>query len=153
MAERAVPILPGRDLREMLDFYGRLGFANLGAPPEEWGYLILGRGGVVLHVVAAPDVDPLRTAASCFVYVEDADATYAAWAALGIEPDAATGSRLEPPADTAYGMREFALVDPSGNLLRVGSPLDPAGRRPAAGAEHPEDGDDQAPASASDAPA
>jgi hypothetical protein len=25
--------------------------------------------------------------------------------------------------DTDYGIREFALVDKSGNLLRVGSPL------------------------------
>jgi hypothetical protein len=36
--------------------------------------------------------------------------------------DPATGSRLEPPEDTDYGIREFALIDPSGNLLRVGSP-------------------------------
>jgi hypothetical protein len=28
-----------------------------------------------------------------------------------------------PPADTDYGIREFALVDRSGNLLRIGSPL------------------------------
>ena len=28
-----------------------------------------------------------------------------------------------PPVDTDYGIREFALVDQSGNLLRVGSPL------------------------------
>jgi hypothetical protein len=27
-----------------------------------------------------------------------------------------------PPTDTDYGLRELALVDPSGNLLRVGSP-------------------------------
>jgi hypothetical protein len=27
-----------------------------------------------------------------------------------------------PPVDTDYRMREFALVDRSGNLLRVGSP-------------------------------
>jgi hypothetical protein len=40
-----------------------------------------------------------------------------------VQRDAATGSRLEPPQDTDYGMREFALVDPSGNLVRVGSPL------------------------------
>jgi hypothetical protein len=25
------------------------------------------------------------------------------------------------PTDTEYGMREFALVDPSGNLYRIGS--------------------------------
>lgn len=46
MAEYAVPILPSRDLRETLGFYERLGFANLGGPPEEWDYLILGRGGI-----------------------------------------------------------------------------------------------------------
>jgi hypothetical protein len=28
-----------------------------------------------------------------------------------------------PPVDTDYGIREFALVDRSGNLLRVGSAL------------------------------
>ena len=33
-----------------------------------------------------------------------------------------TGSRLMPPWDTDYGLREFAVVDPSGNLLRIGSP-------------------------------
>ena len=27
-----------------------------------------------------------------------------------------------PPGGTDYGMREFALVDTSGNLIRVGSP-------------------------------
>ena len=27
------------------------------------------------------------------------------------------------PVDTDYGLREFALVDPDGNLLRIGSPL------------------------------
>ena len=37
--------------------------------------------------------------------------------------DPATGSRLMAPWDTDYGLREFALVDPNGNLVRVGSPL------------------------------
>jgi hypothetical protein len=34
-----------------------------------------------------------------------------------------------PPQDTDDGLREFALVDPDGNLVRVGSP---AGVSPAA---------------------
>ena len=55
----------------------------------------------------------------------DADAVYAEWEAIGIRRDEKTGSRLEPPALTDYGMREFALVDPSGNLVRVGSPPKP----------------------------
>lgn len=125
MVERTVPILPSRDLRETLAFYERLGFENRGAPAEEWDYLILGRGGLELHFYADPQVDPLRTAASCYAYVRDAQELYDSWAALGLESDAATGSRLVAPVNTDYGMREFAVVDRSGNLLRVGSSLLP----------------------------
>jgi catechol 2,3-dioxygenase-like lactoylglutathione lyase family enzyme len=123
MAESAVPILPSRDLRETLRFYEALGFDNRGAPPEEWDYLIVGRGGLLLHFVATPDVDPGRTAGMCFAYVDDADAVYKAWRTQLPEPDLVNGSRLQAPVDTDYGMREFALVDPNGNLIRVGSPV------------------------------
>jgi hypothetical protein len=123
MDEYAVPILPGRDLGELLRFYERLGFELQGAPPDVYGYLILLRGTIELHFWHNPDVDPLATDASCYVRVADVDALHRAWEEVGIPLDPATGSRLMPPADTEYGMREFALVDPSGNLLRVGGPL------------------------------
>jgi catechol 2,3-dioxygenase-like lactoylglutathione lyase family enzyme len=123
MAESAVPILPSRDLRETLEFYERLGFENRGAPPQEWNYLIVGRGEIWLHFIAMPEIDPLTTIASCFLFVEDADSLYEEWATL-VEPDPATGSRIVPPETTDYGMREFAVVDRSGNLVRVGSPVD-----------------------------
>ena len=122
MLERAVPILPSRDLHETLAFYERLGFENRGAPPEEWSYLIVGRDGADLHFYFDPDVDPLATAFSCYVFVADADALHAEWEAVGVPYDRATGSRLVAPVDADYGLREFALVDPSGNLVRVGSP-------------------------------
>ncbi|HZR96244.1 MAG TPA: VOC family protein [Gaiellaceae bacterium] len=123
MAETAVPILPARDLRETLAFYERLGFENRGADPEVWDYLIIGRGGAELHFFPKPDVDPLTTDFSCYIRVPDAGALHREWEAVGVPADAATGSRLMPPCDADYGMREFALVDPSGNLVRVGSPL------------------------------
>ncbi len=44
-------------------------------------------------------------------------------AGAGVPSESETGSRLEAPAATEWGMREFALVDLSGNLLRVGLPL------------------------------
>jgi hypothetical protein len=121
MAEGAVPILPSRDLGATFAFYERLGFENGGGPWEEWNYLIIRRGEIWLHFFPMPEIDPLSTIAGCYLYVEDADATYAEWA-KEVEPDLATGSRIEPPVTTAYGMREFALVDRSGNLVRVGSP-------------------------------
>jgi hypothetical protein len=56
------------------------------------------------------------------VRVPDADALHSEWERAGVQNDRETGSRLMPPCDTDYGMREFALVDRSGNLVRVGSP-------------------------------
>ena len=123
MAEYAVPIMPSRNLRETLEFYERLGFELRGAPPETYGYLIVGRGPMIeLHFWESPEVDPLTTDPSCYVRVADADKLYAEWEAVGVPSDPETGSRLMPPGDTDYGMREFALVDKSGNLVRIGSP-------------------------------
>ena len=121
--ERAVPILPSRDLRETLAFYAALGFESRGEEPERWGYIILGRGALELHFFAMPEVDPLTTSSMCYLFVDDADALYAAWSSL-VVPDPSTGSRIQPPVTTEYAVREFAVVDRSGNLLRVGSPVD-----------------------------
>jgi predicted enzyme related to lactoylglutathione lyase len=121
MEEHAVPVLPSRDLAETFAFYERLGFESRGGPWQEWDYLIIGRGTIALHFFPAPDVNPLTTAAGCYVYVADANALHAEWDAIGVPTDTTNGSRLMPPTDTPYGLREFALVDPSGNLLRVGS--------------------------------
>jgi catechol 2,3-dioxygenase-like lactoylglutathione lyase family enzyme len=120
--ERAVPILPSRDLDETLAFYTRLGFEDTGGPYKEWNYLIVSRGNAELHFWGDPSVDPLTTSFSCYLRVADADALHAEWERVGVPRDPTNGSRLERPVDTDYGMREFALVDPSGNLIRVGSP-------------------------------
>jgi hypothetical protein len=123
VTERAVPILPSANLQATLVFYERLGFENRGAPLEEWDYLIIGRGAIELHFYSLPEVDPLTTNFSCYLFVDDAQALHDEWEQIGVETDVATGSRLVAPMDTDYGMREFALVDPSGNLVRVGSGL------------------------------
>src|SRR5436190_1323293 len=80
MDDHAVPILPSRDLHETLEFFVRLGFENRGAPPEEWNYLIIGRGTIEIHFIADPTVDPFTTGGSCYLYVADADAASDRWA-------------------------------------------------------------------------
>ncbi|SFI26649.1 MULTISPECIES: bleomycin resistance protein [Microbacterium] len=122
---RAVPILLSRDLPETLGFYTALGFENRGAPLPTWEYLILGRGDIELHFSGDPTVDPLRSASMCYLYVDDARALHDEWARI-VVPDPTTGSRITPPVDTDFGLREFAVVDRSGNLLRVGSFLSEA---------------------------
>jgi hypothetical protein len=78
------------------------------------------RGEVGLHFFFAPDTDPWSSAAGCYLYVEDADALHAEYAKLGLPAEGIP--RLHgAPADTDYGLREFAVVDLDGNLLRIGS--------------------------------
>lgn len=116
-----MPILPSRDLDETVGFYAALGFENRGAPAEEWGYVILGRGGLEIHFYQADDIDPLTTDACCYAFVDDARTLCEQWSRI-VVPDMATGSRVVPVTDTDYGMSEFAVVDLSGNLIRIGSP-------------------------------
>ena len=123
LEEYAVPVLPSRDLHETLGFYERLGFALQGAPIEQYRYLIIGRGSIELHFFEQPSVDPLTTDAGCYVRVRDAEALHSEWQTVGVPTDTVTGSRLMGITSTEYGLTEFALVDPSGNLLRIGSPL------------------------------
>lgn len=111
------PIVPVRDLDIALRRYRRLGFdVRAYKGPERYGYV--DRGSVQLHLTEWDEHDPLRTAASVYFYVSDADALHAEWAAL-----ADLEGRLIRPQDTPYGLREFAYIDPDGTLHRIGSPL------------------------------
>jgi catechol 2,3-dioxygenase-like lactoylglutathione lyase family enzyme len=112
------PILPSRDLSATAEFYSRLGFEQTGLWPDE--YLIVMRGDVGLHFFFAPGTDPASSIAGCYLYVEDADALFADFSRIGL-PSAGIPRLHGPVEATDYGLREFAVVDPDGNLLRIGS--------------------------------
>ncbi len=116
----AAPILPARDLEACAAFYAQLGFDRVGLWPEE--YLIITRGEVGLHFFHCPSLDPWSSIAGCYLYVEDADALFAELDSVGL-PSSGIPRLHGAPSGTDYGMREFALVDPDGNLLRIGSSL------------------------------
>jgi catechol 2,3-dioxygenase-like lactoylglutathione lyase family enzyme len=114
----SAPILPSRDLEATAAFYERLGFEQDGLWPEE--YLIVVRGRVGLHFFHHADLDPWSSIAGCYLYVRDADELWRELAALDLPAEGIPRLHGEPE-DTDYGAREFALVDPDGNLLRIGS--------------------------------
>jgi catechol 2,3-dioxygenase-like lactoylglutathione lyase family enzyme len=107
--QRAIPILPVRDVERALAFYATLGFGVRAW--EGGGYGFATRDGVELHLGHSPD--PRRT--SAYLHVDDADALAAEWRAAGAE--------VHGPQDTEWGQHEGALVDPDDNVLRFGSPL------------------------------
>lgn len=133
--DRAIPILPSHDLERTTAMLERIGFAAVGRYD---GYRTFLRGPIELHYQADDEVDPFTTAASCFLRVHDVDGFYAEVVGAGFEvwppddPDRdvrtcweqgrsiARISRLE---DKPWGQREFALLDETNNLLRVGRPF------------------------------
>jgi len=118
----SIPILPSRDLHETRRFYEALGFTAAGWWPDTFGgYAILRRGDVSMHFFAHDDVSPATNYAQCYWRVEDVDALYAEYQ-RGKLP--ASGiPRLDELEDRDWGMREFAIIDPNGNLVRIGQEM------------------------------
>ena len=123
------PIMPSRDLAATADFYSSLGFEQTGLWPDE--YLIVMRDEIGLHFFHSPDHDPATSDHGCYLYVADADALFAEFSGVGL-PSAGIPRLHGSPHDSNYGLREFAVVDRDGNLLRIGSFISPpASRGPA----------------------
>jgi uncharacterized protein len=113
------PGLPITDMARTVEHYRRLGFV-FSAPGSsslaDAGFAIAERDGIELHFAVKKDHDPARTAMWVYIRVEDADV-------MSEEFIAAGAGQGRPVHDTDYRMREFAHIDPDGNLLLFGSPL------------------------------
>jgi catechol 2,3-dioxygenase-like lactoylglutathione lyase family enzyme len=117
-----IPILPARDLGETRKFYEALGFHAAGWWPQEFGgYAILRRGDLSMHFFAYEDLPPGENYAQCYWRVNDVDALYAECEAGNLPGSGLP--RLEDVENKPWGMREFAIVDPNGNLVRVGQEI------------------------------
>ena len=107
------PVLPSTDMDRTVAHYERLGF-RFGLYRDA-AYTIAQRDDVELHFGVMSDYDPLRMAGCVWIFVDDADALYAEWQALGVD--------VREPCDTEYQIREGAHIDPDNNLLRFASAL------------------------------
>ena len=117
----AIPILPSRSIEATVAFYRRLGFE--GGPHEfDSAYAILERGTIELHFFSHEELVPAESAAGCYLRVLDVDAMFRAFSASQLPRDGIP--RMEPVADKPWGLREFAVIDPDGNLLRIGQVID-----------------------------
>jgi len=114
----AEPIFPAHNISRTREFYESLGF-KAGYGDED--YEILRRGDLVVHLEARRELQPANNNTSCYWRVPDADSLYREFAALGLPGDGAPS--LSEPADEPWGMREFRLRDPAGNLVRIGHEL------------------------------
>lgn len=113
----AIPTLPGRSLHATMAFYATLGFSGE-IVGEGDSYLILTRGEVELHFFAHPELQPATSHAGCYIRVADVTSLHRAFVGAGLPRHGIP--RMDPLGDKPWGMREFAVVDADGNLLRIG---------------------------------
>ena len=114
VSTRLAPIFPVSDLAASLAYYRVLGFGT-----REWhggGYGFVTFDGAEIHLGAEPDLGtrPDRRS-SAYLFVQDAGALARTWLAAGAD--------VRLPQDTEWGQHEGVLVDPDGNLIRFGSPV------------------------------
>lgn len=113
----AIPTLPCRSVSVTVEFYKRLGFEG-GAHEFNSEYAILQRGAVELHFFTHEELVPAESAAGCYIRVLDVEGIYRSFSASKLPR---TGiPRVDTLEDKPWGLREFAVVDPDGNLLRIG---------------------------------
>ena len=115
----AIPILPSRSLNDTLAFYRQLGFEGSIHPHGD--YAILVRGTVELHFFSHPELRPAESSAMCYIRVSDVEKMYQSFALAKLPGKGIP--RQDELEVKPWGMREFAIVDPDGNLLRIGQPL------------------------------
>lgn len=119
MLEKLSPILPSRDIDAAEAFWNRLGFRTV--HKDATGYLILKRDGAELHFWLNPQLVPVRNDAGGYLRPNDIDGLDAEWSALDL-PTAGV-PRYHRAEDKPWGMRELAVIDPDGNLIRAGQEL------------------------------
>ncbi|MBR9845019.1 MAG: VOC family protein [Algicola sp.] len=112
---RGIPVLASLDIKKTVEFYKtKLGFNRVGYLDDN--YAIIARDNFVVHFWKCNDkIHPENT--SCYVDVEHIDDLYKELQAHHvIHPNGI----LE---DKPYGMREFAILDNDGNMIKFGQEL------------------------------
>lgn len=109
------PIVPATDMARTMLFFESLGFS---VRPYADGsqYAFAQMDGQHLHIRKAGAGEFTANPGGVYLYVDDVDAFYDRVVASGITP-------LDKPADYEWKMREFAIGDPDGLLIRIGQNL------------------------------
>ncbi len=112
------PIFPSADFDKTSIFYRGLGFNEV-ARFEEQGYLILVRDTVEVHFFSTHGHETSEPSDhGAFVRVEDALALSAEYEKQDMPSDGTPS--FEKAENKPWGVCELEVIDPDGNLLRMG---------------------------------
>ena len=126
-ADRMIPILPCRSIDDQIAFYEAIGFEVTYRQKAPNVFASVRRGAIELQFFVLKGYEPANSYSTCYVLVSDVDRLYGEFraglkAALGRIPTRGI-PRIGALGDMAYGVRQFLLTDPGGNIIRIGQPL------------------------------
>jgi catechol 2,3-dioxygenase-like lactoylglutathione lyase family enzyme len=111
MKELAVPALPMLNVAQTRKFYEALGFVCAHEQPPPDTFLIMMLRTAQIHFFEHPGVNPHANFSSCTIMTPHLEAMHVECARAGV-------AKVMPIEDKPWGTREFALMDPAGNLIR-----------------------------------
>ncbi|MEM7268487.1 MAG: hypothetical protein AAF401_04450 [Pseudomonadota bacterium] len=123
---RSMPVIPVSDVTAAEAFWARCGFSSHGAWGDPPKFAIVQRGEVTFALDRHDGALPQNQWWAAYVYVEDAEALKAEFAAEGLET-----TDMHRPDD--YGCIDFDVIDPDGNRIAFGQALNPV---PGPGLDH-----------------
>jgi hypothetical protein len=120
-----IPILPCRDVDEILAFYTTIGFAKTYRQIRPNPYVVVKREDIELHFFGVPGFDPEKSMGTCSIKTDDVDGLYRSFVARlradgGRVPTVGI-PRLTRPRKRDSFVYGFSMVDPGGNWIRVAS--------------------------------
>jgi hypothetical protein len=125
--DRMIPLLPCRSIDDQIAFYEALGFEVTYRQKAPNVYASVQRGAIELHFYVMKGYEPADSYSTCYVLVSDVDRLYTDFRAglkrsLGRVPSRGI-PRIGALKDMSYGVRQFLMTDPGGNIIRIGQPL------------------------------
>ena len=117
-SEMLIPVFLSQDLQRSVDFYQRLGFIANDSINRFTDYAILKRNYIEIHFAVEAMLEPSQSNLACYWRVEQVDALFQEFKQLELPK---TGiPRMSSLEDKPWGMREFHIIDPDGNLIKIG---------------------------------
>ena len=122
-----IPILPCQSIDDQLAFYESIGFEVTYRQKAPNAFASVQRGAIELQFFVLKGYEPASSYSTCYVLVSDVDTLYADFRAglkrsLGRVPTRGI-PRIGALGDMSYGVRQFLLTDPGGNIIRIGQPM------------------------------
>lgn len=128
MKQFAIPLLPANSINTTEEFYTALGFKVIYKQKAPNNYIGFKLEDLEIHFFGLKALKPEANFSTCYLIVSDIDKKYEAFR-NGLKKlygkNLIKGiPRINQLKDMpTYGVRQFVVVDPTGNYIRIGQPI------------------------------